>query len=76
MSNAGYCVEPHFEYQYSLNKAELEEMVVMERLYLYNRTLPCSARFIKERLEKWGIENVPSISTIKRILSKNDLVNW
>ncbi len=76
MSNAGYCVEPHFEYQCSLNKAELEEMVVIERLYLYNRTLPCSARFIKERLEKWGVENVPSISTIKRILSKNDLVNW
>lgn len=76
MSNTGYIVEPHFEYQYSLNSAELEEMVVMERLYLYNRSLPCSAGFIKERLEKCGIENVPSISTIKRILLKNDLVNW
>lgn len=76
MSNAGYIVEPHFEYQYSLNSAELEEMVVMERLCLYNRTLPCSAGFIKERIEKWGIKNVPSISTIKKILSKKDLVNW
>lgn len=75
MSNAAYRVEPHYESRYSLDKDEMEEMVVSERLYLYNRSLPCGAKALKNRLEQWGIDNVPSLATINRILGRNYLTN-
>lgn len=75
MSNAEYIVEPHFEGYHSVNREELEEWVVMERLYLYNRDMPCGAKALKQRLEQWGINNIPSLSTLNRILRKRCLTN-
>jgi hypothetical protein len=72
-SNAGYIVEPHYEWRYCFNKEEIEMMIVDERLYLYNRSLACRAKALKMRLGQWGINNAPS--TINRILSRNCLTN-
>ena len=54
---------------------EIEQIVIMERLHLYNRGLPCGAQAIRQRLEREGIQPSPSISTINRILSRNCLTH-
>jgi hypothetical protein len=54
-------------------KEEIEEIVVMERLHLYNRAIPCGAQAIKNLLDQEGVRPLPSLSTIKRILSRNCL---
>ena len=74
MSNVGYKDEPYYKCRFSFNSQDLEAAVVMERRYLYNRDLPYGAPAVIDRLEKWGINNVPSESTIYRILRKNDLI--
>jgi hypothetical protein len=57
------------------NRAEIEEIVIMERLHLYNRDFPCGAKAIHIRLQQKGIRPLPSISTINRILSRNYLTH-
>jgi putative transposase len=47
----------------------------MERLHLYNRGLPCGAKGIRNLLDKHYVRPLPSISTIKRILSRNGLTH-
>lgn len=59
--------------QYTLE--QIEQIVVMERLHLYNRGLPCGAQAIYKILEWEGIRPLPSVSTIKRILSRNCLTH-
>lgn len=54
---------------------EIEDIVVMERLHLYNRGLPCGAQAIWKILKQEGVRPLPSISTIKRILSRNCLTH-
>jgi hypothetical protein len=54
---------------------EIEQIVILERLHLYNRGLPCGAQVIHRRLERVGIQPLPSISTINRILSRNCLTH-
>jgi hypothetical protein len=54
---------------------EIEQTVVMERLRLYNRGLPCGAQAIHRNLIKKGMEPLPSVSTIGRILSRNSLTH-
>jgi hypothetical protein len=54
---------------------EIEQIVIMERLHLYNRGLPYGAQAIRRRLEREGVQPLPSISTINRILSKNCLTH-
>ena len=54
---------------------EIEQIVILERLYLYNRGLPCGAQAIRRRMERQGIQPLPSISTINRILSRNCLTH-
>jgi hypothetical protein len=54
---------------------EIEQIVVMERLYLYNRGLPCGAQAIRRKLDWQGIEPLPSVSTIGRMLSRNYLTH-
>lgn len=54
-------------------KEEIEQIVVMERLQLYNRGLPCGAQSLRNLLEQKSVQPLPSLSTIKRILSKNCL---
>ena len=55
--------------------AEIEQLIVWERLYLYNRGLPCGAIAIRQRLNLLGIQPLPSVSSIHRILSRNGLTH-
>ncbi len=55
--------------------AEIEQLIVWKRLYLYNRGLPCGAIAIRQRLNLLGIQPLPSVSSIHRILSRNGLTH-
>jgi putative transposase len=55
--------------------AEIEQLIVWERLHLYNRGLPCGALAIRHRLDRQGIQLLPSVSSIHRILSRNGLTH-
>ena len=55
--------------------AEIEEIVKMVRLNLYNRDLFCGAQAILWEMEELGARPLPSISTINRILSRNELTH-
>ena len=54
---------------------EIEEIVIMIRLHLYNRGLPCGAKAIRQQLEDDGETSIPSLSTINRILRRNGLTH-
>lgn len=55
-------------------KNEIEEIVKMVRLELYNRGVGCGSKAIKKRLKEfYQIEPVPSESTIGRVLSRHGL---
>jgi putative transposase len=55
--------------------AEVEEIVKMLRLNLYNQDLFCGAQAIHWEMEELGVKPLPSIRTINRILSRNDLTH-
>jgi len=55
--------------------AEVEEIVKMIRLNLYNQDLFCGAQAIYWEMEELGVTPLPSIITINRILSRNDLTH-
>jgi len=57
----------------AFSRVEIEQIVVMERLHLYNRGIPCGAQAIRILLEQEEVRPLPSVSTIKRILSRNCL---
>ncbi len=57
------------------NKKEIEEIVKMIRLGLYNRGLHCGPKAIKNNMENDNIEPIPSESTIGRILSRHGLTH-
>jgi putative transposase len=54
---------------------EIEEIVKMVRLNLYNQDLFCGAQAILWEMEELGATPLPSIRTINRILSRNGLTN-
>jgi hypothetical protein len=56
-------------------RREIEQIVVMERLHLYNRGRPCGAKAIRLLLDQQALRPLPSISTIQRILSQNGLTH-
>jgi hypothetical protein len=49
---------------------EIEEVVKMIRLNLYNQDLFCGAQAILWALEDLGVKPLPSLRTINRILSR------
>jgi hypothetical protein len=56
---------------------EVEQIVVMARLELWNRSVPCGAVALHRRLEDfYHLKPLPSVRTIGRILARNGLVNW
>ena len=55
--------------------AEVEEIIKMVRLNLYNQDLFCGAQAILWELEDLGVEPLPSLRTINRILSRNGLTH-
>jgi len=54
---------------------EIEEIVKMVRLNLYNQDLFCGAQAILWEMEDLGVKQLPSVRTINRILSKNELTH-
>src|SRR3989339_88603 len=55
--------------------AEVEEIVKLVRLNLYNQDLFCGAQAILWELEDLGVVPLPSVRTIGRILSRNELTH-
>jgi putative transposase len=55
--------------------AEIKRLIVWKRLYLYNRRMPCGAQAICLHLKLLGIQPLPSVSSINRILSRNGLTH-
>ena len=56
-------------------RKEIKEIVKMIRLELYNNGLFCGAKAIKNKMEDYDIEPVPSESAIGRILSCHGLTH-
>lgn len=52
---------------------EIEQIVILFRLHLYNRGRFHGPKAIRKQLLIEGVRPVPSLSTIKRILSRNHL---
>ena len=59
----------------SRTSKEIEEIVKMVRLNLYNHDLFCGAQAISWELEDLGVNPLPSLRTINRILSRNELTH-
>jgi len=55
--------------------AEIEQIVILVRLDLYNRGLLYGAKAIRKKMDQYLVEPLPSISTINRILHKNSLTH-
>jgi hypothetical protein len=55
--------------------AEIEQLIVWERLHRYNRGLPCGALAIRQRLDRQEVWELPSVRSIHRILSRNSLTH-
>jgi len=55
--------------------AEIEEIIKMVRLSLYNQGLFCGAQAIRWEMQELGIQPSPSLRTINRILRRHDLTN-
>lgn len=62
-------------YPPTLTRKELEDVVIFERLRLYNSTNPYGAAALRRQLQYLGVEQLPSVSTINRIISKHCLTN-
>lgn len=54
---------------------EIEEIVKLVRLGLYNKGQFCGAQAIVWEMEDWGVAPLPSIRTVNRILARNELTN-
>ena len=52
---------------------QVEQIIVSERLHLYNRMKPCGAAALRQHLHNLEVTPVPSTSTIGRILAKHCL---
>ena len=55
--------------------AEIEDIVEMVRLSLYNKGLFCGDQAIRWELEDMEVQPLPSLRTISRILSRRDLTH-
>ena len=55
---------------------EVEQIVVMARLELYNRGLPCGPKALRRRLKRHdALKPLPSERSIARMLSRNGLTH-
>lgn len=55
--------------------AEIEQIIKMVRLNLYNQDLFCGAQAILWELEDLGVQPLPSLRTINRILVRSELTH-
>ena len=57
-------------------RQEIEEIVVLARLELYNRDLPCGPKAIRNRIDTlYLVKPLPSESTIAHILERRCLTH-
>jgi hypothetical protein len=56
-------------------RTEVEQIIGMLPLQLYNRHLPCGENAIRHRSALLRLLPLPSVSTIDRILAKNALTH-
>lgn len=56
-------------------RADLEEIVKIFRLSLYNRGLCCGAKAIRRQMHEGHVQPLPSLRTINRILSRHGLTH-
>lgn len=54
---------------------EIEELVIMTRLELYNRGYFCGLKAILNRMAQLNVQPLPSLRTISRIINRNDLTH-
>jgi putative transposase len=59
----------------SFSRLEIVEIVKMVRLTLYNRGLPCGPKAIQKKLAMNSVQPPPSLTTIKRILTRHCLTH-
>jgi repressor of nif and glnA expression len=59
----------------SEQRQQLQTIVKIVRLNLYNRGLPCGDRAIRRHLDALHVRPLPSLSTINRILTSHGLTN-
>jgi len=59
----------------SRSKSEIEEIVTMVRLDLYNHGLPCGPMAIREKMYEYDVTPLPSGKTISRILGRWELTH-
>jgi hypothetical protein len=57
----------------SRSKEEIEEIVTMIRLNLYNHGLHCGPKKIREKMNEFNERPLPSERTISRILARQGL---
>lgn len=62
-------------YPAMLTREQMEGVIKLERLELYNHEKPCGAKALRCHLQGLGIQNLPSISSIGRIMGKQNLIN-
>ena len=55
------------------SQGAIEQIIIMIRLNLYNRGSLCGPQYIRQTLDHYGVRPLPSLNTIKRILSRNGL---
>jgi len=60
-------------YPVPLTQEELEEVIVFERLDLYNHGKPCGAQSLLLHLKNIGVEPLPSAGKVGKILAKRFL---
>jgi hypothetical protein len=59
----------------SRSKSEIEEIVTMIRLGLYNHGLPCGPVAIRNKMNEYQVIPLPSERTITRILARQGLTH-
>lgn len=59
----------------SRSKSEIEEIVTMVRLDLYNHGLPCGSKAIRDNMNEYEIKPLRSVRTISRILAHRGLTH-
>lgn len=66
--------DSHSTYPSTIDRQELEAVIELERLELYNKLQPCGAKALHRKLRDLGVKNVPSAGTIGRILTRRQLI--
>jgi putative transposase len=54
---------------------QVEQIIVSERLHLYNRMKPCGAAALRRHLHDMEVIPTPSVGSIGRILAKHCLTH-